>query len=77
MDYMLRKPAMKFIARLPREQRERIKEAIESIPAGDILPLKGYEGWFRLRIGGFRLIYKIMDECIYIDTIGPRGDVYK
>ena len=37
------------------------------------------EGSFRYRIGGMRIIYSVDMESrkVYVETIGPRGDVYK
>ena len=36
-------------------------------------------GSFRYRIGGIRVIYNVNMESrkVYVETIGPRGDVYK
>ncbi|MEO5714074.1 MAG: hypothetical protein ABIT37_11355 [Luteolibacter sp.] len=38
-------------------------------------------GWSRLRIGSYRAILQIaiieVDEVLYVDAIGPRGDIYK
>lgn len=38
-------------------------------------------GWTRLRVGAYRAIRQVtiikVDEVIYVDAIGPRGDVYK
>ena len=45
-----------------------------------IRKLKGrLEGKFRYDIGGLRIIYEIdIDtKTIYVETIGPRGDIYK
>ena len=36
--------------------KQRMKTAIEGIPAGDIKPLKGNSGSYRLRVGGWRII---------------------
>ena len=50
-------------------------------PKGDIKPLSGYtDGRFRLRVGGYRVIYKIINDAIeilYVIDIGVRGDIYK
>jgi mRNA interferase RelE/StbE len=37
------------------------------------------EGSFRYRIVGMRIIYSVDMESrkVYVETIGPRGDVYK
>jgi mRNA interferase RelE/StbE len=39
----------------------------------------GLEGSFRYQMGGLRVIYSVDIELkkIFIETIGPRGDVYK
>lgn len=38
-------------------------------------------GWLRLRIGGYRAILQVtiieVGEVLYVDAIGPRGDIYK
>ncbi len=46
---------------------------------GDIRPLKGRKGQFRLRIGTYRVIFEINHNqiVIYILSIDNRGDVYK
>ena len=38
-----------------------------------------WEGYYRIRIGNVRVIFWIdqQEATIYIDHIGPRGDVYK
>ncbi|MBQ9615240.1 MAG: type II toxin-antitoxin system RelE/ParE family toxin [Selenomonadaceae bacterium] len=58
--------------------KQRIKAAIEGIPAGDIKPLQGYEGYYRLRVGGWRIIFTYPDsETLMIAKIAPRGGAYK
>ena len=44
----------------------------------DIKKLEGREG-FRLRIGGYRAIYRRLNDVMVIDVInvGSRGDIYK
>ena len=44
----------------------------------DIKKLEGREG-FRLRIGGYRAIYRKLNDVMVIDVInvGIRGDIYK
>ena len=38
-----------------------------------------WQGYYRLRIGDFRVIFWLDQEAriIYVDYIGPRGDIYK
>jgi hypothetical protein len=37
-------------------------------------------GWSRLRVGSYRAILQVtvieIDEVLYVDAIGPRGDIY-
>ena len=47
-------------------------------PSGDIKTLQGMnDGSRRLRIGGYRVIYRQEGETIIIDKIDVRGGVYK
>ena len=46
--------------------------------SGDIKPLRGTNGEsLRLRIGGYRVIYRVENDTIIIDKVDSRGDVYK
>ena len=38
-----------------------------------------WAGYYRIRIGDLRVIfwYEIEDDIVYVDHIGPRGDVYR
>ena len=74
------KRAVKFIAKQPKPQRERLLKAIYRLPfMGDIKAMQGYEGFYRLRVGYYRVIYTVNDDVLLIRVIevGNRGDVYK
>ena len=80
------KSAAKALQRMEKKLRNRIHEAILGLtqmpPKGDIKPLAGLpSGRFRLRVGGYRVIYRYDDKgamvVLYVIEIGPRGDVYK
>lgn len=72
------KSAIKTISAMESKTKQRIKDAIEGIPAGDIKPLQGYDGYFRLRVGGWRIIFTYPDkETLMIAKVAPRGGVYK
>ena len=76
----LLKKARKIIAAQPKNQQERILKAINNLPeSGDIIPLSGRKDFFRLRVGDYRIIYKIQDELLLITIINAdnRGQVYK
>jgi len=77
---VLMKPARKFIEQQARHNQERLLKAISRLPhEGDIKPLRGQESTYRLRIGGFRVIYSLYNEILTVEVlaVGNRGDVYK
>ena len=70
--------AAKAIEAMDAKRKQLIKDAIEGIPAGDIKPLNGKSGLFRLRAGSKRIIFSYpADDAVLIERIGNRGDVYK
>ena len=70
--------AKKYVINLDKDTRHRVKIGIEKIPAGDIRPYEGHSGYFRLRVGNYRILFRwINDGQILISYIGTRGDVYK
>ncbi len=80
------KDALKFLSKLDLKSVRRIKEAIDGLaeapPKGDISVMRGYsDGRKRLRVGSWRIIYKIDSEnnieIIFVINIGNRGDIYK
>jgi mRNA interferase RelE/StbE len=79
----LSRDAKKFLEKSP--QKERIKEKLLLLakePANkllDIKKLKGMPGYYRLRVGGIRIIYfiKPLEKIIQVLDIDNRGDVYK
>lgn len=84
-DYKLiyHKSSVKFIAKQDKSSQERIAAGLIGLlnipPEGDIKPLKGYIGLYRLRIGHYRILFNVDHEegIIYIQAIGNRGDIYK
>jgi mRNA interferase RelE/StbE len=70
----------KYLERLNVSDRECIEDAIERLekdpPEGDIRPVKGQRGYFRLKVGGYRLLYRINEKGILITHIDPRGQAY-
>ena len=74
--------AQKAMAQLSSDMYERMREAL--VLLGDVprphgcAKLRGREGW-RIRIGGYRVIYEIDDKLrrITILHIGRRRDIYR
>lgn len=57
---IIKKPAKKFIDRLPMNEKRRVVAAIEQLPDGeDIKRLKGHRDLLRLRVGDYRIIYSV------------------
>jgi len=80
MQVFLHRSADKYLNRLNAIDRDRIDEAIERLekepPEGDITPITGEPGRFRVRAGNFRLLYRIKDNIILVTHIDPRGQAY-
>ena len=45
-------------------------------PVGDIKPMQGMNGMYRLRCGKYRVIYGFCDGKLEIMKVGARGDIY-
>ena len=74
------KRTVKFITKQPKPQRERILKAIYKLPeTGDIKQMQGYTGYYRLRVGDYRIIYTVNNAVFLVRVIeiGNRGDIYK
>jgi len=68
----------KTVQRIIREKLELLAKNPE-ILKNNIKPLKGeYKGLYRLRVGNYRIIYKIDNEnlIIILIRIGHRKDIY-
>lgn len=78
-QFIIKKPAKKFIDGLPVNERRRIVEAIERLPDnGNIKRLQGHSDLYRLRVGAYRIIYTVDNGqfVIYIVDAGNRGQIY-
>ena len=76
---VLKKPAKKFIDRLPLNEKRRVVAAIEQLPNGeDIKRLKGHDDLVRLRVGSYRIIYTVDNGelVVYVIDAGNRGQIY-
>ena len=81
MKIVIEKKAAKYIERLNDPAKTSIIEALKGLavepPQGDIKKLQGKETAYRLRIGGYRILYKDKISCIAVYKIAPRGQAYK
>lgn len=81
-DYRItfEKAAVKFLKKQDRPQQERLLRAINKLPyEGDIKHLQGYDRLYRLRVGGYRVLFSKDTEVkiVNIQNIDNRGQVYK
>ena len=82
MNYEIRieRKALKFIQRQPPVQQRRIFAAIHKLPdEGDRKRMEGVPGLFRLRVGGYRIMYTVDNGKLVVCVVdaGNRGDIYK
>lgn len=73
------KKAFKFIKKQEKAKQELLLRAINKLPEGDVKPLRGHKGAYRLRVDTYRIIYT-MDNgkyMIYVIDAGNRGEIYK
>ena len=78
MQIEFSKKAAKAISGMDKPTKKRIKAGIDALPNGDIRPLKGSDGSYRLRIGDWRIIFSyVTKNIILIEKIAPRGEAYK
>jgi len=81
MQVFLHPSARKYLERLTQTDRERIKKALQGLekepPEGNICPYEGNPGIWRLKVGGYRVLYKIETvDSILVTHIEPRGQAY-
>ncbi len=78
MNATYSKQAVKAINAMESSEKKRIRAAIDKLPEGDVKPLQGAKGHFRLRVGVHRIIFSYpAPGIVLVEKIGPRGDVYK
>ncbi|MHB8203304.1 MAG: type II toxin-antitoxin system RelE family toxin [Desulfomonilaceae bacterium] len=75
--------AQKELGAVLKRDRNRIDIKILSLasaprPSG-VIPLTGLDGLYRLRVGDYRIIYRVLDSdlSVLIVKIGHRKDVYR
>jgi len=80
------KSAGKYLKKLDRTTKDRIKKSLFDLAEDpykirnlDIKRLAGYEDSYRLRVGKYRALYKIIDNevVIFVFDLDSRGDIYK
>jgi mRNA-degrading endonuclease RelE of RelBE toxin-antitoxin system len=80
MQVFLHKAAEKYLERMSEPKKSRVKSALKGLekepPEGDIRPYEGSPGIWRLKVSGYRALYKIEENTILVTHIEPRGQAY-
>jgi mRNA interferase RelE/StbE len=79
VEVLFSKSAVKALLRS--DKRELIREKIEELaadPSGSAANVKNLKDRpeSRLRVQDWRVIFRIEDNVLWIDDIGPRGSIY-
>ena len=77
--------AARYLGMLPQDQQAKIKQVLnemrnDPLAISGIKPMAGdWAGYHRVRVGNVRVIFWIDKDknLIFVDHIGPRGDLYK
>ena len=77
---MLHKIPRKYLDRLNEPDKGHINTALKGLekepPEGDIKPMVGQPGNFRITIGSYRALFRYRDNHIFVTHLDPRGQVY-
>ena len=74
---MVAESVWEYVAALAPEPRRRCKAALLALPGGDTQQLEGnYAGYFRLRVGSLRFIYREHRGRIEVFYVEQRQLVY-
>jgi mRNA-degrading endonuclease RelE of RelBE toxin-antitoxin system len=92
MEVKLHPEAQKYLDRLNEPYKGQLQGVIKKLscepPEGDIEPFQGKKGYWRVKAGRYRMLYKIVTEVVKVDGkdtktdkifithIDPRGQVY-
>lgn len=77
MKIVFEKEAAKYISKLDKQTKDRIKRAIDKLPAGDVKKLQGLVSDYRLRVGDLRVLFSVNGDIIVVKDVLPRGQAYK
>ena len=80
MEVLLHRIVEKYLDRLNEPDKSHINAALDGLeeepPKGNIIPVSGQQGTFRLTIGSYRAIFRYRDDHIFVTHLDSRGQVY-
>lgn len=81
LSVVVSRRAARRLRRAPADLRvrlvQRIQEAAEDPTGKGAEPLEGYPDYWRVRVGGWRILYSWTSTELRVEAIGPRGQVYR
>ena len=87
-EILYHRHAVRYLKRMPADRKQQLKAAIAAVAVlPDVLAHPSvkrmfgeWEGCLRLRVGGYRVIFRIpgeeLDPALEVLFVGPRGDIY-
>ncbi len=82
MNLALGRAAEKSLGKLDRPKQLQIKRRLDELrlippqPSG-YKHLAGHPKWYRIRVGDYRVCYKIVDSDVLVGVIAHRREVYR
>lgn len=69
----------KQFSKYDKKLQQRLSKAIDKLPNGNVKKLQGKRTppLYRLRVGDYRVIFRMTEFEIYLELVDSRGDVYK
>lgn len=81
MEIRIRKSAIKDLKRISPDHRTKIHTKINSLKnfpdVTNVKKLTNFEPAYRLRIGDYRILFDVVDDCIEIGRVLHRKESYK
>lgn len=88
-EIIFHRRAAKYLKKMPKDRAVQMRDALRELAELENIAahpnMKQMTGtmsnWSRLRVGNYRAIVQLtiieIDEVLYVDAVGPRGDIYK
>jgi mRNA interferase RelE/StbE len=85
MEIRYKKQFLKDLSRIPYGYREKIENLVfEELPAADsnqifqnVSKMRGYENYYKIRIGDFRIGLSIKENILEFQRVLHRKDIYR
>lgn len=74
--------ATKSLQRMPANTAGQLRAKIAQLATtpdaldNNVKALKGYRGYYRLRVGDWRVVFRRDADALFVLEIGPRGSIY-